>query len=459
MSTIPNSLSVAVAGQMTLSSGVTSAVAPSQGAGFNEALVQVMGAGSMSAVPQGVTTLPAQMLSGSGEWFTAEPAGSQLPDLLKGMEKLDHLLESNPELFSALQAWVAGVQQFLHGNTGATAAAMGEETSTQAMSLDTLTRQPATIRFALQDGVAQLLNMVAANAANGQQAQAVTFLKSLQAITNGTGVVSDEGWNRLSQSIHQWSSPSSQPASSRMVATQNQSSSGASFTLQGKSDGGVSNRNVWAGHTAVQGKGELSDQVVPQPPNTSTEAIQPNHVTTAGELVIKNNGTAPAALDIPVVHVRHFAKEMAEYVVQKLDMVKQGGLSEATIMLRPEHLGQLEVKLSMSNGQLVAQFITEHRGARDLLEQQISHLRASLHSQGIQVNKVEVTHNESLSSHLYQQDQGAGTRQQQERRFRARSKEENADTLKAADIVEELRIWTGEQRLHDTISSSFTAQA
>lgn len=474
MSTIPNSLSVS-AGQTPTLTGPSSPAAQTQGTGFNQTLVQVMGTGQSTAVPQGITALPAQMLADVGGLLEEEGASTELlevlPDLLKELDQLDDLLESNPELFSTLQAWVAEVQQFLNGSTGGAEEAASGEMSASVMSMDTLAQHPATIRFALQDGLAQLINIAASDAADEQKTQAATLLKSLQTITEDAGAVSDEVWNKLSQAVDNAAGEPAKSSSSKMDAIQARTTDHSDIVTasalkglqngQSAGQGGDgSNPNAQAGQTPAQGKGDVADQVVLEQTDTAADAFQLNNVTTAGELAIKNNGTAPAVHESPVVHVRHFAKEMTEFVVQKLDIVKQNGFSEATIMLRPEHLGQLEVKLSMTNGQLVAQFMTDHLGAKDLLEQQMSHLRASLHSQGIQVNKVEVTHNESLSSHLYQQDQGTGAnQQQQERRSRTRGKEENEDTLKAAEMAEELRTWTREQRLNGTGQSSFNAQA
>lgn len=53
----------------------------------------------------------------------------------------------------------------------------------------------------------------------------------------------------------------------------------------------------------------------------------------------------------------------------------------------------------MQNGHLVAQFMTEHSGAKDMLEQQMNQLRAALQSQGLQVEKLEVTQNNTPSIH------------------------------------------------------------
>jgi flagellar hook-length control protein FliK len=89
------------------------------------------------------------------------------------------------------------------------------------------------------------------------------------------------------------------------------------------------------------------------------------------------------------------------------------GLSEAKITLIPEHLGQLQVKIAMQNGQLTAQLMAETTVARDLLENQLPQLRAALQSQGIQVEKLEVTyHNSQLESGFFQQRDGQQPYQQ-----------------------------------------------
>jgi flagellar hook-length control protein FliK len=132
-------------------------------------------------------------------------------------------------------------------------------------------------------------------------------------------------------------------------------------------------------------------------------------------------------------------------VVNKLDIVQQKGFSEATISLRPEHLGKLDVQITLQNGQLVARFMTEHVMAKDMLEQQMMQLRSSLQSQGIQVERLEVTQNSSLGSEMYQ-DGGRqqGNQSQQQRRSRERG-EHTDEAVTAAGLQEELRSWRSEQ--------------
>lgn len=179
----------------------------------------------------------------------------------------------------------------------------------------------------------------------------------------------------------------------------------------------------------------------------NTEETQDNQATnliTAGQLAIKN-GTAPLTRSETVIPVQQFSKEMSEFVVSKFEIVKQQGMTEAVISLRPQHLGQLDVQLSMQNGHLVAKFMTEHAGAKDLLEQQMTQLRAVLQAQGIQVERLEVTQNTSLSSHMYQ-DGGSSNGQPGNQRRSKEREQNNEDLLTTVEIQDELRAWMQEQQ-------------
>ncbi|MEC0183388.1 flagellar hook-length control protein FliK [Paenibacillus peoriae] len=470
------------AGSTTSASTTNTAAAGAANGAFNQTLTQMMTGGQTGSAGADANGSPLVMVlpliaAGESAEAPSEPLIETLTPLLQNLEKLDDQVAADPALLAALQSWVQQVQQFLQGG-GANQQSDGGET-TEATGLTALAANPATLRFALQDALSQLVN-VAEQASGEQKSQVTQLLQSLQSVTAGTGTISDEQWNGVIKAVEladAGNSQAAQPSTNRangtqtltvastgkqVVAPEQQASQGG--TSQQGSEGQRSSTNL---HVQSAVKATVTDetsafvdateQVDPAATDNQTPVI-----TTAGQLSVQTQGTAPSAPAQPVVHVRQFAKEMTEFVVQKLDIVKHSGLTEATIMLRPEHLGQLEVKLTMQNGHLVAQFMTEHSGAKDLLEQQMSQLRASLQSQGIQVDKVEVTHNESLSSHMYQDGRGSGANQQQQsnQRSKAQSREENEDALKVAEMAEELRNWTAEQRADDVNrTGSFTAQA
>ncbi|MCV9950567.1 flagellar hook-length control protein FliK [Paenibacillus sp. BT-177] len=480
------SQSVSLSSSQTANSTTASTTSTATAAGattgaFNQTLTQMMTGGQTGSAGTDANGSPLVMVlpliaNGESAETPTEPLVETLAPLLQNLEKLDDQVVADPALLATLQSWIQQVQQFLQGN-GTNQQADGGETA-EATGLTALAANPATLRFALQDALSQLAN-VAEQASGDQKTKVTQLLQSLQSATAGTGAISDEQWHGVLKAVEladsgdsQAAQPSAQRANgtqtltaastNKQVTPQQQASQGG--TSQQGSEGQRSSTNLLvqsAVKTTVTDEASAFVDATEQADSTATDNQTPV-ITTAGQLSVQTQGTTPSAPAQPVVHVRQFAKEMTEFVVQKLDIVKHTGLTEATIMLRPDHLGQLEVKLTMQNGHLVAQFMTEHSGAKDLLEQQMSQLRTSLQSQGIQVDKVEVTHNESLSSHMYQDGRGSGANQQQQsnQRSKARGREESEDAVKVAEMTEELRNWTAEQRADDmNRTGSFTAQA
>ena len=88
--------------------------------------------------------------------------------------------------------------------------------------------------------------------------------------------------------------------------------------------------------------------------------------------------------------------------------------------------------------------MTEHAMAKDMLEQQMTQLRTSLQSQGIQVERIEVTQSSSLGSEMYHDDgRQQGNNSQDQRRSRERE-EQTEDAITTASLQEELRNWRSE---------------
>lgn len=93
-----------------------------------------------------------------------------------------------------------------------------------------------------------------------------------------------------------------------------------------------------------------------------------------------------------ITTVNQFAETVKTMVVQKFDITQlTNGMSQARITLNPESLGSVDIKLTMQNGVLTAIFSTETAMAKDALENQMSVLRGALATQGITVERMEVT--------------------------------------------------------------------
>ncbi|KIL35291.1 hypothetical protein SD71_14750 [Cohnella kolymensis] len=100
------------------------------------------------------------------------------------------------------------------------------------------------------------------------------------------------------------------------------------------------------------------------------------------------------------VPVQQFAQQMEKFLVKQFALTQGNGTTEAKLTLTPENLGQVDVRIVMQNGHLTAHFMTDNAMARDLLESQMSHLRAALHGQGLQVERLEVVQQPSSSSNM-----------------------------------------------------------
>ena len=114
-----------------------------------------------------------------------------------------------------------------------------------------------------------------------------------------------------------------------------------------------------------------------------------------GAMLRTANEAAAVKEGQPAVHADRFAEEMARMVMKNFRIFSGGGISEAKMTLIPEHLGQVEVRLTMQNGQLTAQFVADTLAGKEALESQIVQLRASLQNQGVQVERLVVTYGQS----------------------------------------------------------------
>lgn len=133
-----------------------------------------------------------------------------------------------------------------------------------------------------------------------------------------------------------------------------------------------------------------------------------------------------------------FTEDFARFVVQSFSLkTNADGVTEAKISLYPQHLGQVEVKLSMHNGQLVAQFVADSLTGKEMLESQLAQLRTTLQNQGIQVEKLDVTQSSSLQSGLFQEGRQQQPQQPGKQRKSSGNEAVTLDEIRAEDIGQE----------------------
>ncbi|WP_245585950.1 flagellar hook-length control protein FliK [Paenibacillus pinihumi] len=173
---------------------------------------------------------------------------------------------------------------------------------------------------------------------------------------------------------------------------------------------------------------------------TATASAEQADLLTAGhnpaagaETVKPQFQAAPQAAPMPAVPADRFAERMESFLFKQMQLTSLKGMSEARISLFPEHLGQVDIKLTLQNGQLTALFVTDSRNAKDMLENQMSQLRAALQQQGLQVDRLEVTHAPESGQNQYQngREQGSGQQQQTPGRQGQASEQKGEDSFES----------------------------
>lgn len=401
-----------------------------------------------SATAGGLTVNPLAITLATSEEGEETSLTAVLDSLFGGLDSLDEVLENDPTLLAEMQNLIQQLYAQLNGASVETEKADGTvdaPTTVNPTAVMDLTEHPAAVRFVLQDVLTQLVatmtepdSPIAKNTAEFKQ-----LLQTLQNQLQEAGVdlSNNKGWAELKTIVDSMDSLKDQGVQTKATPTTEKEltailSSTKELKVTGETDVNTS--------STVSEGGEMDH----------------SKVITAGELSMRTSGTTVAKPAEPVMQASQFAKEMTQFVVNKLDIVQQKGFSEATISLRPEHLGKLDVQITLQNGQLVARFMTEHAMAKDMLEQQMTQLRTSLQSQGIQVERIEVTQSSSLGSEMYHDDgRQQGNNSQDQRRSRERE-EQTEDAITTASLQEELRNWRSEnEEGNDFQGGSFTAKA
>lgn len=77
-------------------------------------------------------------------------------------------------------------------------------------------------------------------------------------------------------------------------------------------------------------------------------------------------------------------------IMEKLKVSVKPDLSEVRILLRPEQLGEVSLKIATQNGIVTAQFIAESQKVKEIIESNFNQLRDMLSEQGVDVGALEV---------------------------------------------------------------------
>ncbi|MDR7080074.1 flagellar hook-length control protein FliK [Neobacillus niacini] len=97
------------------------------------------------------------------------------------------------------------------------------------------------------------------------------------------------------------------------------------------------------------------------------------------------------------VHANQFDQEVARFLISSINVTGMEDGMEAAFTLAPEHLGKVDVKVTIQDGQLTAEFLTSTPLGKELLESHVQALRSALETQGLQVGKIDITQQTSTN--------------------------------------------------------------
>jgi flagellar hook-length control protein FliK len=77
-------------------------------------------------------------------------------------------------------------------------------------------------------------------------------------------------------------------------------------------------------------------------------------------------------------------------IVDHVEVASKGGNPTVKLILQPEHLGEVQVQVSLVNGQVNAKVQVDNPAVREAVQQQMEALRVALIDQGVKIDKLEV---------------------------------------------------------------------
>ena len=84
-------------------------------------------------------------------------------------------------------------------------------------------------------------------------------------------------------------------------------------------------------------------------------------------------------------------REIIDQVVKNAELLLRANVSELKVELKPEFLGRLTIKVALEDGAVIARLIAENLQVKHMLESNLASLKQSLESQGIKVERAEVS--------------------------------------------------------------------
>lgn len=192
------------------------------------------------------------------------------------------------------------------------------------------------------------------------------------------------------------------PPTPVVAVSHEQSTLQQGFTGEGQKDAAGENT-----HTLSQAK-LVQDLKV-----TTIEGSTPQNFAQSLQAVLSPaNGTAAANTVEATPNPAPFTDvhQVADQIIEQTKIITKPQNTEMIIKLRPEHLGELTLKVAVENGVVNASFHSNNAEVRNIIEASLPQLKQELSNTGLKVDNVSVY--AGLSQFLPNHEQDRGSRQQ-----------------------------------------------
>ncbi len=405
-------------GKASSSSSPSSSAGSATGSGFAGALVQAIDGNSTSAAVNGGLSLPIGLTGLLGQLGTEESSDeaqgllemlNQLVSQLQQLEQSD-LDTLSPEAEEQLAALLAAFQNVLQQLSQGTAMVASEQEvpldSSFASVLSNDASTPKQIVKALRETLQQLSTAIASDEdgilpTSGFAGQLKNLLDSLAPLVTNAILTTPKAMANASEG--QAATKSTDTVISGTAVPTDAMNETATVAQESRRPVQALRDPVWRFNVtgindaaATDGQTTVVNSVAAVEEASHSDS-QPAWTFMQNDKLAADSAVAKAAMPAQVP-VQQFAEQIEKFLVKQFQLTQGNGVSEAKLSLTPEHLGQVDIRIVMQNGQVTAHFMTENAMARDLLENQMSQLRTALSGQGLQVDRLEVVQQPSSSA-------------------------------------------------------------
>ncbi len=176
----------------------------------------------------------------------------------------------------------------------------------------------------------------------------------------------------------------------------------------------LSKDSTGKGHDTLADSNLLNQSKIHQDLNISTVEVIKPHTSFAQGLeaaltpaTVTANITEAQQQSTPFTDVH----QVADQIVEQTRLIAKPHNTEMIIKLKPEHLGELTLKVVVENGVVNASFHSNNAEVRNIIESSLPQLKQDLANSGLKVDNVSVY--AGLSQFLPNHDQDRNSRQQQ----------------------------------------------